>query len=316
MARKTTEVAVGVLLRTDGCVLLASRPEGKPYAGYWEFPGGKIEPGESVTDALARELHEELGVDISAPEPWITREHNYPHAHVRLHFYRIRAWHGQLRARERQVFEFFDPAGTLPQPLLPAAYPALKWLLLPEAYALTQVSRWGMDIFIERFRSALAQGMRLVQLREPELAPSEVADVMHRLLPLLRAAGGRLMISSRHDRARWREADGLHLTSVDLMREHGRPLGLGDDQWLSASVHDREQLERAAMIGCDFVVAGPVKPTLTHPDAKVLGWAGLAQLAHNTPVAVYALGGLRSDDLACARAQGAHGLAMLSAAWN
>ncbi|HRK56464.1 MAG TPA: thiamine phosphate synthase, partial [Burkholderiaceae bacterium] len=177
-------------------------------------------------------------------------------------------------------------------------------------------SRWGMDIFIERFRSALAQGMRLVQLREPELAPSEVADVMHRLLPLLRAAGGRLMISSRHDRARWREADGLHLTSVDLMREHGRPLGLGDDQWLSASVHDREQLERAAMIGCDFVVAGPVKPTLTHPDAKVLGWAGLAQLAHNTPVAVYALGGLRSDDLACARAQGAHGLAMLSAAWN
>jgi 8-oxo-dGTP diphosphatase len=131
--RKTTEVAVGVLLRGDGQVLLADRPQGKAYAGYWEFPGGKIEPGESVTAALARELHEELGIDIGLAQPWVTFEFDYPHAYVRLQFCRVNSWRGELVAREAQRLAFFDPAGALPEPLLPAAVPALRWLRLPPA---------------------------------------------------------------------------------------------------------------------------------------------------------------------------------------
>jgi 8-oxo-dGTP diphosphatase len=92
--RKVTEVAVGVLLRADDAVLLADRPAGKPYAGYWEFPGGKIEPGESIEHALQRELHEELGIDIASSTPWVTFEFDYPHAYVRLHFRRIYDWRG------------------------------------------------------------------------------------------------------------------------------------------------------------------------------------------------------------------------------
>jgi 8-oxo-dGTP diphosphatase len=129
--RKVTRVAVGVLLDRDGRVLLADRPAGKPYAGYWEFPGGKIEPDEHVGAALERELHEELGIDAGRSVPWVTFEFDYPHAYVELQFRIVRAWRGEAQAREGQRLGFFDPAGPLPQPLLPAAVPPLRWLLLP-----------------------------------------------------------------------------------------------------------------------------------------------------------------------------------------
>jgi len=129
--RKVTRVAVGVLIRGDGCVLLADRPAGKPYAGYWEFPGGKIEQGEDVAAALERELHEELGVDVGPSVPWVTFEFDYPHAYVELQFRIVREWRGEPHAREGQQLRFVDPAAALPQPLLPAAVPTLRWLLLP-----------------------------------------------------------------------------------------------------------------------------------------------------------------------------------------
>ncbi len=100
-ARAPVDVAVGILIRPDGRLLLASRPAGKPYSGYWEFPGGKLEPGETVAHALARELHEELGVDIGPVFPWLVRVFDYPHALVRLHFCRVFEWRGELHAREQ-----------------------------------------------------------------------------------------------------------------------------------------------------------------------------------------------------------------------
>ena len=126
--RKPVEVAVGVLIRGDGAFLLASRPEGKPYAGYWEFPGGKLEAGETVAQALARELHEELGISIGATHPWVTLIHDYPHALVRLHFHRVFDWAGELQARERQHFGFFSLNHLPDGPLLPATIPVLEWL--------------------------------------------------------------------------------------------------------------------------------------------------------------------------------------------
>jgi 8-oxo-dGTP diphosphatase len=131
-ASRIVDVAVGVLIRDDGEFLLAQRPAGKPYAGYWEFPGGKLEPGESVAQALHRELHEELGLDIGTVCPWVVREHVYPHAHVRLHFCRVFDWGGDAHGREGQAFGFFSlhrlPAG----PLLEGALPVMPWLALPE----------------------------------------------------------------------------------------------------------------------------------------------------------------------------------------
>lgn len=314
--RKTTEVAVGVLIRADGRVLLASRPQGKPYAGYWEFPGGKIEPGESVTEALARELQEELGIVIAPPMPWVTLEHDYPHAYVRLHFCRVHAWSGVPQGREGQQLDFFDPIGELPEPVLPATYPALKWLRLPDVYAISNAAALGVECFIDRCAQALATGTRLIQVREPTLAANQVADLWQRLLPLVRAAHARLLVNSRHDRALWALADGVHLTSADLMALTARPERLANGQWLAASVHDRMQLEQAARMGCDFVVVGPVQRTATHPDVVPMGWETLATLSQAACMPVYALGGLVRSDVERAQRTGAHGLALMRGAWD
>lgn len=126
-ARKHTEVAVGVLLRSDGALLLSTRPPGKAYAGYWEFPGGKIEAGETVEQALRRELIEELGVTIGPAEVWKVTEHDYPHALVRLHWCKVWEWSGEFEMREGQTMAWQQ----LPlqvRPVLPGAFPVLEWL--------------------------------------------------------------------------------------------------------------------------------------------------------------------------------------------
>ncbi len=125
--KKITEVAVGILLRPDGPVLFTSRPEGKPYAGYWEFPGGKLEAGESLAQALARELHEELGIRIETAPPWRVTEHAYEHAHVRLHWFKVLAWQGELQMREGQAAQWQSLPPQI-EPILPGAWPVLDWL--------------------------------------------------------------------------------------------------------------------------------------------------------------------------------------------
>lgn len=313
--RKVTEVAVGVLSRADGSVLLADRPQGKPYAGYWEFPGGKIEPGESVAAALARELHEELGVDIGPALPWVSFEYDYPHAYVRLHFCRVTQWSGTPRGREGQRLDFFPAAGELPSPLLPAAVPALKWLLLPATYAISNAGELGLTAFLRRFELALERGVRLVQLREPGFSDDATAGLLYAVLPRARAAGARVMVSSRHPRALWTIADGVHLTARDLLRLQSRADLPQACRWVGASVHDRVELEHAARVGCDFAVVGPVLRTASHSGASTLGWAGLAALVRSAPLPVYAIGGMSAHDLGAAQQTGAHGIAMMRAVW-
>jgi 8-oxo-dGTP diphosphatase len=128
--RKITEVAVGVLVDSEGRYLMTTRPEDKVYAGYWEFPGGKLEAGETVVHALRRELIEEIGVTISEKHTSVWREQmvDYPHALVRLHFCKVSQWSGELTMHEDQAFEWV----TLPPsvtPILPGALPVLGWLL-------------------------------------------------------------------------------------------------------------------------------------------------------------------------------------------
>jgi 8-oxo-dGTP diphosphatase len=132
--RIAVDVAVGVLIDSGGRFLLTSRPSGKVYAGYWEFPGGKLEPTESIEQALRRELHEELGIAIASVQPWRTELMDYPHARVRLHFCKVRAWSGELQMREGQSFAW----QTLPvdvKPLLPGTLPVLRWFAAERGFA-------------------------------------------------------------------------------------------------------------------------------------------------------------------------------------
>ena len=133
MTRKHTEVAVGILLRADGALLLSTRPAGKPYAGYWEFPGGKIEAGESVEQALRRELIEELGVTIGPAEVWKVTEHDYPHALVRLHWCKVHDWRGEFEMREQQAMAW-QALPVQVKPVLPGTVPVLGWFAAEQGF--------------------------------------------------------------------------------------------------------------------------------------------------------------------------------------
>lgn len=125
--RPMVDVAVGVLVQADGSFLLTSRPEGKAYAGYWEFPGGKLEAGESIEEALSRELNEELGLTMGEAKAWKVEVVDYPHALVRLHFFKVTQWSGELQMKEQQSYTWSVlPVGV--SPILPGALPVLEWL--------------------------------------------------------------------------------------------------------------------------------------------------------------------------------------------
>jgi 8-oxo-dGTP diphosphatase len=306
------DVAVGVLIRPDGRFLLASRPAGKPYAHYWEFPGGKLEPGETVAHALARELHEELGIDIGPVVPWVVREFEYPHAHVRLHFCRAFDWSGELHAREGQSFRFCAQDDLPDGPLLPATVPVLRWLALPSVYAISNAHELGASVFLRRLELALEGGLRFMQFREPHLSPADAEPLFRETLRQVRAVGGMLVVSSRHPHAWSRVADGVHLTSSDLTTATRRP----ECDWVGASTHKKSELAHAAAIGVDFAVLGPVAPTTSHPGLPGIGWHDLARLVAATAVPVYAIGGLTTGDLQRAQDAGAQGVALQRAVWR
>ena len=131
--RQPVDVAVGILIDSEGRFLLTTRPAGKAYAGYWEFPGGKLEAGESVQDALRRELFEELGVRVEAAEPWQVELVDYPHALVRLNFCKVLAWSGELQMREAQSFSWQQLPVNV-SPVLPGTIPVLKLFALEQGF--------------------------------------------------------------------------------------------------------------------------------------------------------------------------------------
>ncbi|HYF59866.1 MAG TPA: Nudix family hydrolase [Burkholderiaceae bacterium] len=318
-APRIVDVAVGVVLRDDGAVLIGQRVPGKPYAGWWEFPGGKLEAGESVADALARELHEELGLDAVESEPWVVRGHAYPHATVRLFFRRVRRWRGEPQSREGQAL-VWRPADAIDvAPLLPAAIAPIGWLRLPATYRISCAAELGVaawEAALHRELDALAaaspRGAMLLQLREPALPPAEFERLFARVRALRETRPLQVVVSSRHPASFARAVDGVHLTGRDLLAARERPRG----RWVGASCHDRDGLEAAGALGCDFATMGPVRPTASHPGAPGIGFDGLAAAIGTTPVPVYALGGLAPADLERARAAGAHGVAAMRAAWR
>ncbi len=306
------DVAAAVIQRPDGSFLLAERPAGKPYAGWWEFPGGKIEANEDARAALARELHEELGIDVRRAYPWLTRVYSYPHATVRLYFFRVTAWRGEPHGKENQHFGWQFPGRVEVAPLLPANGPILKALELPSRLAITCATEMGTDLFLQRLDQALAHGLRLIQVREKTLSEEELASLSTEIVRRAAPHGAKVLINGSSAVAKRCGADGVHLSSAQLMSLPQRP----DFPWCGASCHDRKELERAAELELDYAVLSPVKATLTHPDAPPLGWDAFADLARGLPLPVYALGGMNAEDMETAWRSGAHGIAMLRSAWR
>jgi 8-oxo-dGTP diphosphatase len=307
-----TEVAAAVLTQPNGRVLLAQRPPGKPYAGYWEFPGGKVEAGESLEAALARELHEELGIVVTHACRWITRLFEYPHATVRLNFFRVFGWQGEPHPHEGQVFSWQLPDAVEVTPLLPANFPILKALSLPPVIGISHAESLGVDSFLARLDVALANGLRLIQLRDKTLPQDERLQLARETVRRARPHGARVLVNGSPELARAADADGVHLDSAAAASLTARP----DCEWVGVSCHDAAELSHAAAIEADFALLSPVLPTLTHPGAATLGWETFSALAGASPIPVYGLGGLGRDDVTLAQAHGAHGVALLRGAWT
>ena len=298
------EVAAAVIQRGDGRFLLAQRPPGKVYAGYWEFPGGKVEPGEGAERALARELHEELGIDVRTAYPWITRGYTYPHATVRLNFFRVLGWSGEPHPREDQAIAWQAAGAPMVAPMLPANAPVLASLALPHEYAITDAARFGTAPMLERLEQRLETGLKLLQIREPHLDAQTRERFSTQAIGLAHRYGCQVMVKEPHA-----GADGLHYTAAQLMRLARRP----KDGLAAASCHTRAQLEQAMDLELDFAVLGPV---VEKQAAAPLGWQGFAAIAQGSSIPIYAIGGLMPADMESAWRSGAHGLAMIRGSWR
>ena len=299
------EVAAAVIQRADGAFLLTQRPAGKVYAGYWEFPGGKIEPGEAAARALARELREELGIEACTSFPWLTREYTYPHASVRLSFFRVTAWKGDPHPKEQQAIAWQRFDAPLAAPMLPANAPVLAALGLPHEYAITDAENRGTRQMLSSVRARLAQDLKLIQVRDRGLVGREA--FVREVVSLAHRHGARVLVSGAATLG-----DGVHFTAAQLMQLEARPRNC----LAAASCHTQAELSRAAALELDFAVLGPVKSTPSHPDARPLGWEGFARIARGASLPVYAIGGMTRRDLETAWRAGAHGVAMISGAWG
>lgn len=310
--KKIVHVAAAVITRPDGSVLLGQRAPDTFYPGYWEFPGGKVEPGETPRDALIRELDEELGMRVDTAYPWITREHVYEHAHVSLHFFEVTAWRGEIHDRVHSALSWQQAGAMDVGPMLPANGPILKALRLPRVCGITHAGEIGIDAQLARLEAALAGGLRLVQIREPALPDADCERFARAVVERCHAAGALAVVNGDAALARRIGADGLHLPARSLMAADGRP----DFEWVGASCHSRAELEQAAALEFDYALLGAVRPTQSHPERATLGWSAFGELIVRLPLPVFALGGLSAGDLETAKAAGAHGVAGIRGIWQ
>ncbi len=305
------EVVVAVLQRPDNTFLMNQRPQGKLYAGYWEFPGGKVETGETAYYALVRELHEELDIEVKTAYPWLTRVFTYPHATVRLNFFRVTSWQGEPHGHEGQLLSWQRLPELTVAPILPANDPILRALQLPHLYAISNASELGVEVFMQRLQLALNNGLRLLQIREKGWSRPAIIELALRSIELAHKAGARVLINEDIELAKEVGANGIQLTGAQLAACKKRP----DVELCAASCHNAEELKLAADLELDFALLSPVLPTQSHPGALHLGWEKFAEISAGSTIPVYALGGLTRESMEAAWQHGAHGIAVLRHAW-
>lgn len=304
-------VVAGVIRDPRGRVLLARRTQGRDLAGLWEFPGGKLEPGETPRQALARELHEELGIDAQVGAAIINVPQRYPHKHLHLDVYAVDVFNGRVRGLDGQALAWVPPEKLPDYPMPPADVPVVAALLQPDHCLVTPLpvddGQW-----LEGLQAALAGGVRRVQLRAPGLEASRWAALVEQASALCRAAAADVLVNGDAGLAE-RFGIGLHLRAAQLAEHPARTAG--DGRRLGASCHGLAELQQAQRIGCDFALLGPVAATATHPQATPMGWAGFAALREQVALPIYALGGMRPDDSVEARRHGGQGVAAIRALW-
>ena len=308
-----TRAVAGIIRREeDGAVFMQQRRAPQSFDGFWEFPGGKVNPGEDIRAALRRELREETGVVARKIRHFVRRQHRHPGGEVLLDFFDIAAHDGIPQGREGQNCRW-AMLDSLPHPQLPANAAVCKWLRLPPVCAITAAEIFGEKEMLRRLQIALSENrFRFVQLRDKTLSATRRADFAMRAADLCRTFGALFCVNDDESLAE-KVGGGLHLSGRRLAECKSRPASL---EWVGASCHSAEEILRAAMLDLDFAFLSPIKKTKSHSAAAVLGWRRFAKIAAESGVPIYALGGMRFADAETARRHNACGIAMMRNAWG
>ncbi|GGU71383.1 hypothetical protein GCM10009504_30700 [Pseudomonas laurentiana] len=310
---KRIHVAAAVIRGTDGRVLIARRADSQHQGGLWEFPGGKVEEGEAVQAALARELQEELGIVLSAARPLIKVKHDYPDKQVLLDVWEVSAFTGEPHGAEgqplawvapRELAQYDFPAAN--QPIVAAARLPGEYLITPDGLEMPQLLR-GMQ-------KAIAGGVKLVQLRAPNMYDPQYRDLAVDAVGLC-AGKAQLMLKGPLEWLGDFPAAGWHLTSTQLRKYASKGRPFPENRWLAASCHNAEELALAEQMGVDFVTLSPVQATQSHPDTAPLGWEQVTQLIEGFNRPVFLLGGVGAAERERAWQSGAQGVAGIRAFW-
>lgn len=302
---KIVKAVVGIIRNADGEILIAERRSDQFMGGFWELPGGKIEEGESNEESLARELKEELGVDISTPNLMHTMRHQYPEKTVKLWIYTIDHFDGEPRGMERQNIAWCPAEQLHDFNLLPTMKAIIHKICLPEYYWITPENE-SEETLLEQLHTHINSGSRLIQLRAKTTLDSSFIE---RFYQVCQNANVKLILNTTNKTFN-EPCDGWHLTTKELLSFDGRPCT--NDKLLGASTHSLTEIEHAEVIDVDYISIAPVEPTNSHPNMASLGWDKAKELVESSNLPTYLLGGMSLQNLQRAHSITAQGVAGIS----
>jgi len=303
------QVVAAIIQDRQGQVLLAKRQAHQHQGGLWEFPGGKKEAQENAEQALKRELWEEIGIQIQSYYPAINLSHHYPDKSIRLDVWWVSAWDGMPYGKEGQRLHWVNPTN-LDSYAFPAAnIPILQALKLPAQYLISPSQPDKLNKLLARLKTQLQQGLKLYQLRLAN--PLNYPHYLPAVFQLCQQYHCQLMLNSGAiaHLSHIPPDIGIHYRAADLsqLTKHPKNLTLS-----AASCHHIAEIQQAQRLKIDFITLSPVKTTPSHPQATPIGWQQFWQDSRLANCPVYALGGMSQQNLNCARAHGAQGIAGIS----
>ena len=305
-------VVAAVIENQQGQVFIAKRPDHLHQGGLWEFPGGKVEMTETTEQALKRELFEEIGIQIQTFEPLIQISHDYPDKSVLLDVWRVTGFDGSAHGKEGQQTRWVSKS-EMDQLNFPAANKAIiNAVKLPQHYLITPEPEFDQRTgFLETIEERLRDGIKLIQLRAKTLNPQQLKTLFLEVKEINQAYDSTLLVNSSLNFAENVGAQGVHLSSTEIMKTQNLPKNL----LCAASCHSKQEITAAIKLGVDFIVISPVLKTASHPENTPLGWGELNNLCKATPVPAYALGGMELKHLSRAIESGAQGIAGIRSLW-
>ena len=310
---RVVHVAVGVIIGKNGAILIAKRGENAHQGGLWEFPGGKVEDSETLFNALKRELHEELAIEVIVTEPLIKIRHDYGDKVVLLDVHKVTKFSGQPKGNEGQPIQWVTPSSLYEYEFPVANRPIITAINLSQRLLITGEFT-ELNDFLARVESVLQKGIRMVQLR---LQKSDIIlMLLEPVTELCKRYSAKLIINTSPQVFSGLSGSsnlGLHLNSTQLLSCTSRPVSRSI--LLGASCHTKSEIEHAEKIGVDYICLSPVCPTSSHPEQEGMGWDAFRQLVDNATIPVYALGGMTESDLARALESGAQGIAAICEWW-